>query len=166
MSKRILFICLVLLVFVLGIIMFFVYRNNQTLTTLRNKLENTGGSLKDQSIARCEPEDEICENNNEAIKASKLTGQAVEFARHQCDGPKPCPIPDEKKNEEAIKAIRVFEKEPNLEPIRITGITPSGNVFYCATDGRCWSYDTKSKDVILYENKTTPEPSPSTTILK
>lgn len=102
---------------------------------------------KDAPIVSCKPGDSACKQKNEKVVANKLTGSAVEYAKHQCDGPRACPTPDPTTADEAISSIRISAKDPSLELVRITGINVSGIIYYCAADNRCWSYDTKEKKI-------------------
>jgi hypothetical protein len=148
-SKRILLIVTgVILLIVLGFFLEKRFRHRYhppTNTAKQNEIP-----LKYQSLATCKAEDRACATNNEKIKADRLTGSAVEYAKHQCDGPRACPLPDATTDATAIKAIRDSIKNPNLEVIRITGINPAGIIYYCAEGNKCWKVDSKTKAVTTY----------------
>jgi hypothetical protein len=116
-------------------------------------VDQTATPLKQQPLAKCKPEDDACIAKNEQIKASQLTGNNVEYAKHQCDGPHACPTPPAESNDAAIAAIRTFTKDETIDIIRMTGINASGIVYYCATDNRCWSVASKTAKVISAVDK-------------
>jgi hypothetical protein len=121
---------------------------------------------KDKEIVKCKEGDKACEEKNEKIKVNKIEGINVDFAKHQCSGPRACPTPNENTSSEAITAIRIFAKDSKVELLRIAGINSLGLVYYCANDSRCWSYDTKSKKVTLLQNKEEKSASPSASLKK
>jgi hypothetical protein len=116
-------------------------------------VNSPGGAIsRTQPVLTCGEGDKACELKNEKIKANKLDGIAAKFVTHQCSGPRACPTPNEEDTQTIISAIRSYTKQPKLELIRVTGVTPAGLIYYCAEDERCWSYSTKTKSVILIDN--------------
>jgi hypothetical protein len=103
---------------------------------------------RNDPLLSCAPGDTACSARNEKIVANKLSGNAVSYAKHQCDGPRACPTPQPEVAEAAVRAIRIYAKDMRLELLRITGVNVTGNVFYCAKDDRCWSYSVKQQKVV------------------
>ncbi|HMS22820.1 MAG TPA: hypothetical protein PKA38_03600 [Candidatus Levybacteria bacterium] len=117
--------------------------------------------IKEESAKKCNPADTQCEEYNRKLSIGKVPGETVEFVKHQCDGPRECPQPNKEVEKTAIEAIKKFEKESELNLLRITGINASGLVHYCAHDGRCWSFNTKTKDVAPVMPALSPTNTPS-----
>lgn len=116
-----------------------------------------GGAIaKNEPVVTCGAGDKSCTAKNEKVMANRLDGAAAKFVSHQCNGPRACPTPNEEDAETITAAIRVYTNSPKLELIRVTGVTPIGMIYYCAEDERCWSYDTKSKKVVLVEEAANP----------
>jgi hypothetical protein len=154
----ILFVSLVVISFAVGLVVFSgawkTFPLPHTFFEHKDIVQHTSLSLKEQQTLSCTTDDKGCADNNEKIKAAKLTGETVEFAKHQCDGPRPCPAPDEKTNTNAIQAIRTHAKQPKLDLVRVTGINQAGILYYCAKDRRFWSYELKTNKFVFY--KATP----------
>lgn len=113
-----------------------------------------GGAIsRTEPIVTCAAGDKACADKNEKIIVNRIEGPIATFARHQCDGPRACPTPNEEENKSFTDAIKKYTKESSLELVKVNGINPAGVIYYCAKDGRCWSYDTKSKKVALIENQ-------------
>lgn len=113
-----------------------------------------GGAIsKNEPILTCAAGDITCAQKNEKILANRLDGVTAKFVSHQCDGPRACPTPNEEEAQIFTSAIKAYVKEPHLTLIRITGLTPKGMIYYCAPDERCWSYDTKSKEISIIEHE-------------
>jgi hypothetical protein len=144
MRKRILLIVLIIILLVAGGAGYVFFKQNYNPQTQTKAQEIP---LKYQKIENCSAGDTACTDKNEKIKANKLSGEAVEYAKHQCDGPHACPTPNPTLTEESIKAIRTSVKDQKLELIRMTGINRAGIIYYCAPDGKCWSVDTKTAEV-------------------
>lgn len=102
-----------------------------------------------------------CASQNEKTKAKKLTGTSVSFAKHQCDSPRGCEEPDEETINLALSAIRKEANSPQLELVRVTGINPAGNMYFCSTGNDCWGYNTKDKSVTKTLEKTETEVTPT-----
>ena len=98
-------------------------------------------------IQTCKSGDLKCLDSNEKVKAKKLTGSNVAYAKHQCDSPRGCDIPDESTINAAISAIHTYTKKPKLELIRITGINPAQIMYFCSNDNRCWGINTKDNTI-------------------
>lgn len=154
MKRSKLFYFIIFLVFfsIGGASFYFFADTIKTFFTPRASNTPGGAISRTEPIVTCRAGDKACATKNEKIKANRLDGAAAKFVMHQCSGPHACPTPGEEDANTIISAIRSYTKEPNLELIRVTGITPIGMIYYCAEDERCWSYDTKSKKVVMLES--------------
>lgn len=137
-----------ILLLVVGIIIFVLY--NAFLKPKKNsdQFQQVQPIVKEETVKKCNPGDAQCEEYNRKLSIGKVPGETVEFVKHQCDGPRECPQPNKDLERKAAEAIKKFEKESELNLIRITGINASGQIFYCAQSGRCWSFSTKTEDVL------------------
>lgn len=146
-----------------GIIAFLFFRTEIQSTFFAKDGVQPGAIAPNESVAKCTAGDAKCESRNERIKANKLQGQSASFARHQCDGPRACPTPNPEQEATIQKAIKAFAKDEKLELIPLTGINVRGDTYYCAQDGTCWSYNTKSKQVAVMKDQKEEEPTTSPT---
>jgi hypothetical protein len=157
-EKKIIFICVFFVSFIVGLVAFFGFGNK-----IQDKFFSTKSSIEqaqEKPIANCTDGDEKCISKNANSLANQLTGSSVEFAKHQCDGPRACPTPAPADIEAATTAIHEYAKDDKLQIIPVTGKTPAGIIYYCAKDNRCWSMEAKTNKVISFvDGKKSPTPS-------
>jgi len=164
--KRLLYFVSLALTFVLvlgGIITFLFFRKDIQEKFFTTKVAQQPGAIApNEPIEKCSAGDVSCQSRNGRIKANKIQGQSAAYTRHQCDGPRACPTPDPEQDATAQNAIKSFAKDSKLELIRMNGINAAGLLYYCSTDNSCWSYDTKTKKVVILKGETkeiTPSPT-------
>lgn len=157
LRKRLIFVIVFLIFFVFGVLTFYFFGSDMQKQFFGAKDSNApGGAIaKNEPVVTCGAGDKACAAKNERIMANRLDSPTAKFVSHQCDGPRACPTPNEEQASEFIKTIRSYAKNPQLQLIRMTGTTPSGLIYYCVEDERCWSYDTKTKKVIVLEDTIT-----------
>lgn len=151
--KKVIFPLVFLFFFTIGGTTFYFFGKDIQQKFFPSKDTNVpGGAIsRDEPIMTCGAGDKVCAAKNEKIMANRLDGVTAKFVSHQCDGPRACPTPREQDAETIMSEIKAYAKEPNLKLIRLTGVTSTGMIYYCAEDERCWSYDTKTKNVTLLE---------------
>lgn len=137
-----------ILLLVVGIIIFVLYNAFLKPKKSSDQFQKVQPIVKEETVKKCNPGDAQCEEYNRKLSVGKVPGETVEFVKHQCDGPRECPQPNKDLERKAVEAVKEFEEESELSLIRITGINASGQIFYCAQNGRCWSFSTKTEDVV------------------
>jgi|WetSurMetagenome_2_1015567.scaffolds.fasta_scaffold215638_2 hypothetical protein len=145
-NKRII-IGVIVMVLIIGSAFFLEKKFHRKFNPPRGKTQQMTAFIKEKQLAPCVTGDDECLAKNEKITADQLKGSSAEYSRHQCDGPRICPTPLPEGAAKAITAIRLFAHDPKLEIVRMTGITPAGILYYCASDTRCWIYNTEDKRV-------------------
>lgn len=155
MKRKKLFIALSIFLafFVIGAGSFYFFGKDIQKFFGPKEVNTPGGAIaKNEPIVTCGAGDAACSAKNEKILANRIEGTAVEYAKHQCDGPRACPTPNEEESKTIIAAIRAYAKDPKVDLVRINGINATGTIYYCAKDTRCWGYNTKDKKVTFVDD--------------
>jgi hypothetical protein len=157
-EKKIIFTCVFIVSFFAGILTLFMFGDKLQDKFFPTKV--TSEQAQEKPVIACGNGDEKCISKNANNLANQLTGASVEFAKHQCDGPRACPTPAPADIEAATIAIREYAKDDKLQVIPVTGKTPAGIIYYCAKDNRCWNMEAKTNKVISFvDGKKFPTPS-------
>lgn len=142
-NRRVLVIITVLIVCIAAV--YYWERNfHRKFSPPREQSQQARLTSNEIPLVKCAEGDSECAEKNERTKATRLSGNVIDFARHQCDGPRACPTPVPEVDDKAVDAIKEFTKDPKLEVVRITGVNQSEVMYYCTEDNKCWTVQTKT----------------------
>ena len=112
------------------------------------KLHEDSVQSAQDKLVTCGKDDTKCIKENAKNLTNQLTGNDIEFARHQCDGPHPCKKPGEKDIQKATEAIRTYTKDSDLQVFPVNGVNRTGIIYYCADDTRCWKMEVRTNRIL------------------
>ncbi len=146
--RQIVLLSVIILILIVGVIIFVLYNAFIKPKNSLDQFQQVQPIVKEETVKKCNSGDMQCEEHNRKLSVGKISGKTVEFVKHQCDGPRECSQPNKDLERKAVEAINKSEKESGLSLIRITGINASGLIYYCTQNGHCWSFNTKTEDVV------------------